>query len=643
MLNKYLLAALAFSFTLSAAAQNQGSKSLAKVPKLVAVPYLKNMPAPEMLTPELVNPHDIVQGSSDRGTEEIVATTLWDAQGYGCVPSRVYYKPNGDPVATYTFATDGTGAFPERGTGYSTRSGGTWMPSTSRIETVRSGFPSASILGDGTEVVISHVTTTAPYRLLFLRRTPGGAWTESYLENAPGVGALWPHLIVGGPDGNTIHVIAITTPIANTGVAYEGVNGHILYWRSTDGGLTWDKKAVKIPGLDSSKYTAHGADEYTIDANGSTVAVAAFPAWNDILVFKSFDNGDTWETITARDFPDALENYAGLAGESYTIDQVGTPDPDAPDSLAIFNADGAGNMLIDNNGEVHLFFGRMYYSDVATDAGTSFYPGINGLAHWKETFGTDTYQTITGALDYDGDGALGVASIDDIAPYYISLSSMPSSGLAADGTIYVGYSALHELYRSSNDNQQFFRHVYLIKSPDNGENWGNPVDLISADFVSDTNLIPFVESVYPMLPRNIGNNVGLVYQQDYDAGIHLLGPTADGNHPFVENTLLWLEVDPALIPGVSGTKTPATPSIALNLTPNPTSGTTTLFAQLSGAGEVQVEIFDLMGRRVFQNVFPAEQNGQALTLPVQNLRSGTYSVRVIDGNQFGITKLVVAK
>lgn len=644
MLNKYLFTALVLLVGMSATAQNSARKPLAKVPNLQPAPYVVGTPALEIYTPEIEAPHEMVAGT--RNAEEIVGVTRWDAHGYGCVPARVYYQPNGDATATWTHATDGANAFPERGTAYSTRSSGSWSAVANRIESVRTGFPSAAILSDGTEVAVAHGTSVTPYILRFMRRAAGaGSWTETNLEMPAGIGCLWPHLIVGGPDGKTVHVIAITTPTANTGVVYEGINGHILYWRSTDGGLTWDKKFQKIPGLDSSKFVSHGADTYTIDANGNTVGIAVFPSWNDLLVFKSYDNGDTWETITARDFPDALENYAGAEGETYTIDDVGVIDPDAPDSLAIFNSDGSGNMLIDNSGEVHLFFGRMYYADVDAAAGTVFYPAMNGLVHWKESFGTDTYQVITGALDYDGDGTLPITSIDEIAPYYMSLSSMPSSGLGSDGTLYVGYAAIHELYRGTNENMQFFRHVYVIKSTDNGENWGEPLDLITAPYISDTVLIPFVENVYPMLPRNIGNTLGLMYQQDYDPGVHLRGPTADGNHPFVDNNMLWIDVDPQNIPGTSGTFTPSkpSPSLALNLTPNPASITSTLSATLSGSGDVLVEVIDLMGRTVYQNNLPSVEGRQSIVIPVQNLLAGTYSVRLTEGNQFGIAKLVVSK
>lgn len=637
MLNKYILF---LAFALLTVGSVHAQRALPQVPNLQPRPYQKQTAIfRESFVPEIENPNVFQTPAKDRSTEQEVGITRWDAHGYGCVPSRAYYKLNGDPVATWTHATDQSNIFPERGTAYSSRSGSTWSPVASRIETVRTGFPSSSILSDGTEVVVSHTTGFSPFRLMFLRRPAGtAAWTESFLDLPLGVGCLWPHLIVGGADGMTVHVIAITTPVGNGGMVYQGINGHVLYWRSTDGGLTWDKKFVKIPGLDSGQYTAIGADEYAIDANGEIVAVSVFSAWNDLLVFKSFDNGETWETITALDFPDALENYEGAAGQTYSADDVGDPDPNAPDPLAVFTNDGWGNILVDNNGEVHLFYGRMYVIDNDPAAGTSYYPGINGLAHWKESFGADTYQIIGAALDYDDDGVLNISSINEIAPYFGSLSTQPSSGIDAEGNIYVGYSAVHELYRSTGE--QLFRHIYVVASKNNGDDWGDPLDLIDEPFISEPELIPFVESVFPMLPRHLGSNdIGVFYQQDYEPGISTLGET----HPYADNFMLWLDVPRSAIPGLVGTQSAKQPNIEMSILPNPSSNVAQMWAVLAGTGDVLVEVFDMMGQRVYQNTLPAAEGRQVLNMPVQLMVSGTYWVRIVQGQQFGLVKWVIAK
>jgi len=183
-----------------------------------------------------------------------------------------------------------------------------------------------------------------------------------------------------------------------------------------------------------------------------------------------------------------------------------------------------------------------------------------------------------------------------------------------------------------------------MKSTDFGETWGPPLDLISAPYIADTVLIPFVECVYPMLPRHFGSTVGLVYQQDYDPGIRLLGPTANGNHPHVDNSLLWIELNPVEIEdAIVSTYVPPTPSLALQLSPNPASDNALLSATLLGEGDAMVEIFDLMGRRVFQQSAPALAGRQTMVLPLQQLNAGNYWVRLTEGKQFGITKLLVAK
>ena len=258
-------------------------------------------------------------------------------------------------------------------------------------------------------------------------------------------------------------------------------------WRSTDGGDTWDIVSQIIPGLDNTKFLSNGACTYTITAEGSTVAIGIFSDWNDVVVFKSTDNGSNWNPLTVRDFPDALENYKSCDGCGYDSLTIGYIDTLAPESLAIFTSDGFGSVLIDQTGKVHVWFGRMYVIDNdSVAAGPYYYPTMNGLCYWNESRATDSIDIITGAFDYDGDNALGIASNDDVGPYFNSLSSFPTTGLGDDGTIYLAYSALHELYRSSGGEvDNFFRHVYLMKSEDGGDNWGPAIDIIDTPYVQD--------------------------------------------------------------------------------------------------------------------------------------------------------------
>lgn len=645
---KYLYTLLCFAWAGALMAQVKFSGKVPVTQNLQPATYLKTTALPqEQYLPEPENPSPVVNPAVSYRDDEVVAITTWDAQSYGCMPSRIYANDEGNPVATWIYATDlgGTaGTFTERGTGYNVREGGSWPTVSSRIEAVRTGFPAAARLSDGTEIVVAHYTPSHPYKIHVSRRGPGETtWTESDLENAAGAGCLWPRVAVGGQDGKTVHVIAISTPTANGGALYQGVvNGQLFYWRSTDGGLTWDKKQTVIPGLDSSKITTLAADSYTIDVNGETVGVAIFPDWNDLLFFKSYDNGDSWEQTTVVDFPDALENYAGADGDSYTFDDIGYYDPNAPDSLAVFSSDGFGSLLIDDGAQAHIWFGRMYYIDNDPAANTFYYPGMNGLCYWNETYGPDVISIITGALDYDGDTALSITGGNAaIGPYYNSLSSFATTGIDENGVIYLVYSALHELFRSDwgAEKDQYYRHLYAMKSTDYGETWSEPYELTAAPYIAEE-FIPFIESVWPAIPRRIsGDNLWVLYQQDGIPGTERWG----ANHTASENSINWFEVPTDDIPAFVGAFNPpgADPAFDLSLSPNPASSSVQLSATFDGSTPALVEVFDLMGNLVQQYRLPQNGTGrQTLTLPVQQLHAGTYAVRVTQGGRFGIAKLL---
>jgi hypothetical protein len=619
------------------------------IPNPQPAPYLKTALLPhELFLPEPENPSPIANPAVSYRDDEVVALTTWDAQSYGCMPSRIYADGDGKPVATWIFGTDLTGGasapYTERGTGYNVRGASNWPTVTSRLETIKTGFPAAARLNDGTEMIVAHTTSTTPYSIRVSRRASGEtAWTETTLENPVGAGCLWPRIAVGGQDGKTVHVIAITTPVANAGTLYQTVDGQLLYWRSTDGGLTWDKKHVIIPGLDNTKVKQLQADSYTVDANGETVAVAIFPDWNDLLLFKSFDNGGAWEQTIVNDFPDGIENYKPYPGTTYDIDDIGYVDPNTPDTahLAVFSSDGFGSLLIDDAAQAHVWFGYMYYIDTNfSDSTSSYYPGMNGLCYWKESWGTDNFQVITGALDYDGDTTLGIGSIADIGPYYNSLSSFATTGIDANGVIYLAYAAVHELYRSDwgAEVDQFYRHLYIMKSNDNGDHWSEPLELTATPYIAEE-FIPFIESVWPAIPRHIGDKVWVLYQQDGTPGTERWG----ANHAASDNSINFIEVPTDSIPAFVGVFNPpaADPAFDLAISPNPVASSVQLSATFDGNSPALVEVFDLVGNLVQQYRLPQNGTGrQTLTMPVQNLPVGTYAVRVTQGGRFGIAKLL---
>ena len=184
-----------------------------------------------------------------------------------------------------------------------------------------------------------------------------GAWTENTVT--PDY-LIWNRSAAGGIDGNTIHMVALTEPSGGTwtGVPFNGVSGALLYYRSQDGGVTWDITDMQLPGTDSSTQIGMSGDVYAIAAQGETVVLAYFDDWGDSFIVKSTDNGDTWIKTTFLDFP--VDKYA--IDDGLDLDGDGILDQ-------VYSSDNNGAIVLDANGQAHVFYGiMMYLDDDLTDA-----------------------------------------------------------------------------------------------------------------------------------------------------------------------------------------------------------------------------------------------------------------------------------
>lgn len=526
--------------------------------------------------------------------EKVAGTTFYDVQSYASLGQRIADLGNGRAGAAWHYGTDQANNYPNRGVAHNNFDGYNWgtLPSDN-IESVRSGFPSYTAATDGTEYTISHQTAASSYVLdLYRKRPADSGWQKraTLPTSVPG-GPVWSKIAAGGNNGSTLHVIAISVAPEFGGVIHQGINGHPLYYRSLDGGATWDKADTVIPGLDSSAYNIVEAETYLIDARGNTVAIAVVTSWGDVAVFKSTDNGDTWTKTIVKDFP--LDKFDD--SYDYLPDDV-PDDPNAPDDIAILSSDGSGSLVIDNDGKLHLFFGWMY---VEGYGGQRFYfPTMNGLAYWNEDFGPENIETIAGALDYNGDGVLNLTN-DNIAYYSgSSLSTQPNAGVDADNYLYLIYSAVREDYVDQDELN--YRHIYLIKSEDGGLNWSEPFDLINDKTIEDPFFVPFIEGVFPALPPRIGNTLHLIYQQDYIPGMATF-PTP--GYEATENLIMHMELDKVTFDPYARPSSTEEQGIEadLSIAPNPTEGLTALRFRLSGESNVRLQALDLSGREIFSN------------------------------------------
>lgn len=561
-----------------------------------AVPYSggRLAPSPDIHPGEQWEDQPFGTRIFSREREVVIGQTTYDVQTYASMPRFLASFGEGEISAIWGFGLQAAD-YPDRGTAYNHYDGAAWGAApASRIEgDTRTGFPAFTVTASGREVAVAH-KTPPPYELRSYTKMPSGSgWQEASIPTATPAGQLWPMIAAGGPDGESLHLLGLTTSPSFGGQAYEGMDQHLLYSRSTDGGQTWDLQDVILPGLDSSLYLTIGAQNYSIDARGETVAIAVFEGWGDLVMFKSTDNGDSWERRVVLDFP--VDKFT----DNYTLDDIGGVDPNGPgalegaslqDSLAIFTSDGSGNVLIGNDGMVHVFFGQMYVT--GQDGSKFFYPGTGGLAYWNETMATGEYQTIADLEDFDGDGMI---NIGDYGAYNTSLTSHPSAGIDAEGNIYLAYAAVREDYLNTEDAQNY-RQIFVIKSEDEGASWTAPFGIINEESAAEPFLIPFTEGVFPSIARNVGEAILLTYEQDFRPGL-----TSWGDEDAAEGSfIVFLELDKATFLPVA-TKGAAPAAQGLLAFPNPARGAFSLSWQQERAARGAIEVHNLFGQLVFRS------------------------------------------
>lgn len=571
--------------------------------------------------------HDHVQSRDLVIERQVIGITQYDLQSNAAIDDRM--AGNGSAVsAAWTMSLDVT-PFEDRGTGYNFYDGSGWGEEPyERIENVRIGWPSINHLGDGREVVISHAGIDTPLHMV--RRDAGtGTWEDSDLPNyailddGNAVGNLWPRAAVGGINDEIIHVICISTPVANGGFEYQGQDGALLYYRSMDSGDTWEM--TTFPELDSSNFVNISADAYSIHADGGMVAFAVFNDLSDSFIMISDDAGDNWEYQVLADFPVDL----------YTID-TGLPDSLGIDfdgdgiAAEYLNSDGAGDVHIDANGTVHCVYGGMYYADADTvDGNFSYFPGTNGLEYWRDDFGPDSSVTIAYAYDMDESGTLDLE--DDIAAYFVNLAGIPSMASDDNGNLYVSYSAVMENFSTGLQN---YRHVYVVNSQDGGDNW-NSED--ACDVTPDVAFDGY-ESVFASMSPRLTDDIELIYQRDFEPGLHVRGD----EDPVDINDIVHLRIPIADLGDCTDLDfedvvdvTEAFEPGDVQLFPNPASTQVELVIDRPGSHFVRV--VDLNGREhmAWNTTAMLERVG------LQALSSGMYLVEVSQGAYSTVVRLAV--
>ncbi len=624
----------------------QELKPVSKAVRDIAVTRKYNVPT--NLKPPMVNKYEIPPAVKTNDWDVFVETeiiyTTYDLQSYSGLSNRIWAWEDGyvAAVATRSTETSHNYTFPDLGTGYNFCNGSEWAPRpTQRIESVRTGWPSIAGWGENGEVVVSSDFTDHRIMVLTRENKGVGPWDEKVQEGPEGgPGIAWPRMTSSGEDNAFIHVFALTLPSENGGTPWMGQDGALLYYRSGDGGETWDITDEILDGIGADDYLNIGADDYILTSKDNIVVLVIGSPWRDLAMWKSTDNGDNWEKTVIWQHP---YPFFDLQTDLMT------------DTL--WAVDGSADAAIDNDGMVHVVWGLGRVSrleDAPPDSGYfSYWPFTDGVGYWNETMEApipdaenphhtlmDTRLNDMGMLvgwsqDLNNSGVRLDFEGSSDPPFHtyreLGVSGMPSIAVC-DGEIMVAFSSVTETYMTP-DGQQNYKHVWVRYSYSNGNFWSEFYDVAENNIfhLYDECIYPVV--TYPVAPHHY--SFQFIYQVDNHPGLFL-----DGDQDPTTNRIIHARHE--FYVGIDEPGGAPHHLNVMNVYPNPASAEATINLQLGHDVPVWVEVFNLTGQKV-QDIPPTRlaAGNQTIRVDVSLLKQGAYFCKITAGAETATRKLIV--
>ncbi len=462
----------------------------------------------------------------------VIGNTTYDLQSNSSTPGRIQRTDDGKLAVTWTGSLENDLAFTDRGTFYNFYDGSTWGDAPQvRIENLRTGWPTNLIL-ENFEVFVAHNPADAMGNfdngdtLVVYRRDQVGSGAWSQVSTNVRLNGIWPRTAKG--NGDTIHMVNSNyCGINGTGPDAEAFcNGYTQYWRSPDGGSTWDIPGVVLPGIDSaSGYELLTGDIYAIDVQDSIVAISIGDRFSGWALWKSTDNGDSFTRISIR--ADIRPTF---------------------DTVATYLSDGAIEVIIQEDGTIHAWSGaRTGVAGLTADGDTGIATSAigNAILYWNENMGADSFNAITAVVDLNGsDNFDGIGQGTNTGTNFYGntgIASMPAAAIdPSTGDLYLVYVAEVEFTDEAEDpslsTSLSYRDLYGMYTKDSGATWSLPVNLTNS-------ASEFYANVFPSVLRDTyEDKVHVVWQRDNSSAGHALqGSPPTG--PIVDNEIVYHDFD----------------------------------------------------------------------------------------------------
>lgn len=570
----------------------------------------------------------------------VVGETYYDLQTNGSTARRIIAYPDGKISIVWTNAE--SAGFGNRGTGYNHFDGSDWMPLSAvdyrienegDIQTPNSiGWPNIGFIPNTKEFTITHSATNGGYVYSENNSIGGTNWSSS--EIFPG-GPIWGRIAQGS--NNYLYLIgAYTNPTGGEDTArIAGITRPMVFYRSSDNGNTWIDENMMLPGYDSTRYSFGSGDSYSIDAQDSIVAIVSGTTSSDLALWKSTDWGSTWTKTVIDSFPVSPQELE----DDVLFDST-------------THNDGSYNVVIDNSGVAHVFWGiRSVQNDDDTDGSYSYYFFNFGIGYWNDQDKNEL--VVARVVDDNQNGTRGdgissnnFARMGDGSSAYLyggsHLVTMPSATIDGNGNVYCVYRSVVESPLNDLNEPiltENYSDVYVIYSTDGGMNWSHPQNLTkSAD--------EYTESVFPSTYRRIvDGKLHLAWQEDYD-----IGTGAQNQHTPALNQIRYAAFDvDTILNDRYGELTLSINETEINNVfnvartyPNPASEFVNVEMNLKKGAAVNVTMKNMLGQEIKnENYGKMGAGDHLLNFSTNGLKNGVYFITVTADGFTSTHKVVV--
>ena len=581
--------------------------------------------------------------------------TTYDWQSNAAARTWTINWPDGKVSFAYTVASDEN--FSDRGTGIGTYDpvADEWIPLGGRIENEKTGFGSIARYRDNGIVVAAHTATDLK---VFIVEDKDNM-TPNSVPAIYNAGKDWyshPAVMTSGPNRDIIHMVAAEFSGDSDG---DGITNGIRYWRSLDGGQTWDKQESVLPFLTIEYGIEHGTNSYyfmeTTDDN--CLALVINTGNTDGMVLYSYDNGDTWERKVYFHDPAPgvlLDNSFAyprwtsaqwnsnkelmMAYEFNFSDHQGHYGPSLGgvafwSEYMPYYGDGSSfnQWGVDPTNPVPPVQGQPFIMDSAylfQDIYASWWLWSDASHDmWPEYFGYLT--TLDENGDWEDPYEATEFNIEDR-----SLHGSYNSGICAfpvlckvgnsDYDLVTVWSAMDE--NNTDGNNKFYYKLFASYSGDGGMTWSTMKHLTN-DF-----MFQYSECVYPQATV-IGNTLVVAAQLDATADAYVMSVGSGATGQDLESSDCYYQgftFDLNELFPEAGVNVPENNTVKMNIYPNP--AVDQLNVNLSQGADIV--IYNVMG----QAVRTVEGHVGANTVDLSGLTSGVYFVNAGSNTQKFIVK-----